>query len=135
MSATAMQRLTTHSRISSRWCGSLQRLEDGLAEVVLDTVADMAVDERGLVHGGFVFGAADFAAMAAVNDPLVVLGAAETRFVAPVSVGERVTATATVSAQRGRKHSVEVVCRVGDRDVMVGTFTAFVLDQHVLDPR
>jgi acyl-coenzyme A thioesterase PaaI-like protein len=48
----------------------------------------MAVDDRGLVHGGFVFGLADHAAMLAVNDPNVVLGAASTRFLKPVRVGE-----------------------------------------------
>jgi acyl-coenzyme A thioesterase PaaI-like protein len=44
----------------------------------------MAADQRGLVHGGFTFGLADYAAMVAVNDPNVVLGAAEVRFLAPV---------------------------------------------------
>jgi len=43
----------------------------------------MAVDQMGLVHGGFTFGAADFAAMAAVNDPNVVLVSSECRFFKP----------------------------------------------------
>ena len=47
----------------------------------------MAADGRGLVHGGFTFGLADFAAMCAVNDPNVVLGAATCKFLAPVQVG------------------------------------------------
>jgi acyl-coenzyme A thioesterase PaaI-like protein len=93
----------------------------------------MAADARGLIHGGFVFGLADYAAMCAVNDPNVVLGAAETRFVAPVAVGDRVVARARRSAVSGRKHIIDVVCAVGDTEVMTGTFTCFVLDRHVLD--
>jgi acyl-coenzyme A thioesterase PaaI-like protein len=93
----------------------------------------MAVDDRGLVHGGFVFGLADHAAMLAVNDPNVVLGGAEVRFTVPVAVGEEVVATATRTAVKGRWHVVEVRAAVGAREVFTGTFTTFVLDGHVLD--
>jgi len=93
----------------------------------------MVADDRGLVHGGFVFGLADYAAMLAVNDPNVVLGAADVRFVAPVRVGEVVRVVATRSAVKGRKHTVETKASVGDREVFTGTFTTFVLDKHVLD--
>lgn len=94
----------------------------------------MGADDRGLVHGGFVFGAADYAAMLAVNDPNVVLGAASVRFVAPVRVGEVVLVEAWRTAVAGRKHTVEVRATVGETEVLVGTLTAFVLDRHVLDP-
>lgn len=123
----------THLRIDPSLCGAPVELGEGRATVALDTLPSMAADDRGLVHGGFVFGAADYAAMLAVNDPFVVLGAAETRFLAPVRVGERVMATATRTAHDGKKHTVEVVCAVGDKAVMKGTFTTFVLPGHVLD--
>ena len=48
---------------------------------------------------------ADYAAMLAVNDPFVVLGAAQTRFLAPVAVGERVIARAFREQHEGRKHN------------------------------
>lgn len=122
----------THPRISGTLVGVPRELSAGFASASLVTTSDMAADDHGLVHGGFVFGLADYAAMLAVNDPNVVLGAADTRFVAPVRVGEEVVATARVVAEKGRKRVVEVVCRVGERDVVTGTFTTFVLDQHVL---
>lgn len=98
----------------------------------LATLPSMAADSAGLVHGGFVFGLADYAAMLAVNDPNVVLGAAETRFTAPVAVGEEVEAEASVQEARGRKRVVHVTCRVGEKVVLEGAFTTFVLDRHVL---
>lgn len=123
----------THLGIDAGLVGAPSALADGEATAELVTTPAMAADDRGLVHGGFVFGLADYAAMLAVNDPNVVLGAAETRFTAPVAVGDVVVATARRTAVDRRKHTVEVVARVGDKAVMKGTFTTFVLDGHVLD--
>lgn len=123
----------THPSIDRGLCGEIVELSVGHALVELTTDARMAADARGLVHGGFVFGAADYAAMLAVNDPKVVLGAASTKFTAPVRVGERVRVNAAITAEKGRKREVEVRAQVGDTIVFTGTFTCFVLDQHVLD--
>ena len=123
----------THLGINPALCGAPVSLSEGSAVASLTTTEAMAADDRGLVHGGFVFGLADYAAMLAVNDPNVVLGAATTRFTAPVRVGQVVVTTATQSAVKGRKHTVEVTASVGDRTVFTGTFTTFVLDGHVLD--
>jgi len=37
-----------------------------------------------------------------------------------------------VVERAGRKHRVEVTARVGERVVLTGVLTAFVLDEHVL---
>ena len=128
-----MTKANTHLGIDAALCGSVVSVEEASATTRFTAIQRMAADERGLVHGGFVFGLADYAAMLAVNDPNVVLGAAQSRFLAPVAVGDVVTATASVIESKGRKHIVEAVARVGDRDVFTATFTTFVLDQHVLD--
>lgn len=125
----------THLGIDRALCGVPEATAEGSARVVLATRPEMAADGRGLVHGGFVFGAADLAAMVAVNDPHVVLGAAETRFLAPVAVGEVVVLEATRTAVDRRRHVVDVVGNVGETEVFKGTFTTFVLDRHVLDGR
>jgi acyl-coenzyme A thioesterase PaaI-like protein len=123
----------THLQIDPTLCGEPVNLEKGRATVAFETTEQMRVDERGLVHGGFVFGLADYAAMLAVNDPNVVLGAAESRFTAPVTVGQRVEASAHVTEDSGAKRVVEARASVGDKEVFRATFTAFVLDEHVLD--
>jgi acyl-coenzyme A thioesterase PaaI-like protein len=122
----------THLGINPHLCGTPTSLSEGVAAVTLKTTPEMAADDQGLVHGGFVFGLADYAAMLAVNDPLVVLGAANTRFLAPVRVGDTVVAHATCTDQKGRKHTVSVSVVAGDTVVFTGEFTTFVLDQHVL---
>ena len=123
----------THLEVDPRFCGKLLELGDGSATVALDAIGSMVVDARGLVHGGFVFGLADYAAMLAVNDPNVVLGAAETRFLKPVRRGDRLIASARTVDARGRKHEVRVEATVNSEKVFEGTFTCFVLERHVLD--
>lgn len=123
----------THTRINPALCGTPVALEPGRAVVRLTLLPPMAADARGLVHGGFLFGLADYAAMLAVNDPLVVLGAAEVRFTAPVAVGETVEAEALVEEEAGKKRLAAVTVRRGETTVLTGRFTCFVLDTHVFD--
>ena len=122
----------THLLTNTRLVGAVSQLAPGHATVRLAPTADMEVDARGLVHGGFVFGLADYAAMLAVNDPNVVLGAAETRFLAPVTRGITLEAIADVTVTKGRKRQVQVRVMRGQSCVMTGSFTCFVLDRHVL---
>jgi acyl-coenzyme A thioesterase PaaI-like protein len=125
--------IRTHEKIDQRLCGVPVQTEGGSSTVQMETSPDMVVDSPGLVHGGFIFGLADHAAMIAVNDPYVVLGGAETRFLKPVRVGDTVVATARTQEVKGKKHIVAVDVARGEDRVFQGTFTCFVLDKHVLD--
>ncbi len=122
----------THLLISRQWVGEPISLSEGRAEVRLSTHPEMVADDRGLVHGGFTFGLADYAAMLAVNDPHVVLGAAETKFLAPVTLGETLVAKAEVMESKGKKRVVRCSIQTS-RLVFEGVFTCFVLAGHVLD--
>ncbi len=127
-----VEALRTHELIDSSYSGNLDDLKEGSAKVSLMTTPDMRADVMGLVHGGFIFSAADYAAMAAVNDPNVVLSAATTTFLSPVKVGDQVTFTAKVRHKDGRKRDVDVVGMVMDIKVFEGLFKTVVLDKHVL---
>jgi len=125
--------LNTHLNIDRSLCGKVTRLEEGYAEVLLHTTRQMGADAQGLVHGGFIFGAADYAAMSTVNDPYVVLGASTSKFIAPVKVGDAVLCKACVASEKGKKKEVSVTAFVADTLVFEGTFTTFVLEKHVLN--
>ena len=73
------------------------------------------------------------AAMAAVNDPYVVLSGATTSFLSPVRAGDNVIFEAKVRHKDGRKREVDVVGRVLDIKVFEGLFKTVVLDKHVLN--
>jgi acyl-coenzyme A thioesterase PaaI-like protein len=122
----------THEHVDQSLCGRPLSFGDGTAEVELVADERMGVDSMGLVHGGFVFGAADHAAMLAIGEPTVVLGSADVRFLAPVTVGDRVVASARLDRVDGKKHIVEVVVRNDAREVLRGVLTCFVPERHVL---
>lgn len=123
----------THLGIDAGLVGVVSALARGTATATLTATAAMAADDRGLVHGGFTFGLADYAAMCAVNDPNVVLGSAKTRFLAPVTVGQEMVAHAVVEATDRRKRVVKTSVTVDGKTVFEGELACFVLDQHVLD--
>lgn len=108
-------------------------VDDTKAVVELEAIEEMAVDERGLIHGGFTFGLADYAAMLAVNHPYVVLGASQARFHAPVKVGDVMRCRAEVVSRQGRRREVAVEVSVGEEKVLKGAMTCYVLDRHVLE--
>ena len=125
----------THLAIDPRLCGRVRELGAGRSTVELALVDEMRADASGLVHGGFIFGAADYAAMVAVNDPNVVLGSAQVRFMRPSRVGDALVFEARIDAAEGRKRSVAVVGRSAEGvEVFAGTFVCLVLDAHILQP-
>jgi len=127
-----MMKRLTHKRIDQELCGTPLSVGEGFSQVKLRTTERMAVDESGLVHGGFIFGLADFSAMIAVNHPNVVLGAAEVKFLEPVRIEEVVIAEAEVKSKKGKKQMVFVKVKKGEVEVFEGEFICFVLDKHVL---
>ncbi len=125
--------MRTHLAIDAELCGHPEELRKQYCRLRMVTTDRMAADARGLVHGGFIFGMADYAAMLAVNDPNVVLGAADSRFLKPVRSGETVVAEAQVESVEGKKHMVTVKVSRDEELVYQGTFSCFVLERHVLD--
>ncbi len=124
--------IITHNKIDFSLCGKPLLTEEDFSKVELKTSEQMSVDQTGLVHGGFIFGLADHAAMIAVNHPNVVLGAAEVKFLKPVKAGETIIAEAKVEEKAGKKNSVTVSVSRGEETVFEGMFTCFVLEKHVL---
>ena len=127
--------ITTHRDIDQKLCGTPIFAGNGKSSVRLRTEKQMSADDTGLVHGGFVFGMADYAAMLAVNHPHVVLGSAETRFLKPVRVGEILEAHASVEDESGKKRHVAVSVFRDDTEVFTGNFLCFVLEEHPLAPQ
>jgi len=125
-------KIITHEEIDSKLCGTPIVVEPDFCRIELKTDDAMTVDKQGLVHGGFVFGLADYSAMLAVNDPNVVLGSADVKFLKPVKAGEKIVAEATTTSKKGKKHIVSVSVRRSEEMIFSGEFTCFVLDKHVL---
>lgn len=125
--------INTHKKIDQELCGVPLEVREGFSRVELQTNGKMAADEFGLVHGGFIFGLADYAAMIAVNHPHVVLAGAEVKFLKPVKVNEAIVAEAKLIFRERKKHQVTVVVKRGEERVFEGEFTCLVLDRHVFE--
>lgn len=127
----------THLSISEEFVGKVERIEsEKSSRVTLAVNSKMRADEKGLAHGGFAFGLADYAAMVAVNDPYVVLLSSQATFLKPVIVGDRLEAQAEVTERNGKKRKVR--CEVFNQDrqkVFEGEFLCLVMTQHLLDKK
>ncbi|MDF1879255.1 PaaI family thioesterase [Sulfurimonas sp. SAG-AH-194-C20] len=124
--------LSTHERVNPDLCGEVLVLERGYIETRLRTIPEMVADDVGLIHGGFIFGAADYAAMLAVNEKNVVLVASSCQFLSPVKFHDEVKFVARVRHKEGRKRNVNVEGHVLDIKVFEGEFKTVVTERHVL---
>ncbi|MEA3331377.1 MAG: PaaI family thioesterase [Campylobacterota bacterium] len=124
--------LETHQSINRDLCGEIYKMDKNHVELRLLTTSDMVADDQGLVHGGFIFSAADYAAMAVVNEKNVVLVACDSQFLSPVKFGDEVTFVAKVRHKEGRKRNVHVIGQVLDIKVFEGEFKTVVTERHVL---
>ena len=124
--------LNTHKKINQNLCGKLIEQDTNYAKVKFEATPEMAVDDEGLIHGGFTFGAADFCAMATVNHPYVVLVSSKSKFLAPVKVGDVVIFESEVIFDDDKKQEIVVRGKIDDIKVYEGVFGSVVLKKHVL---
>ena len=122
----------THEKINNDLTGEIVKMEQGYVEVRLITTPEMLADDIGLIHGGFIFSAADYAAMLAVNEKNVVLVGSECQFLSPVKFHDEVHFMAKVRHKDGRKRNVHVEGHVLDIKVFEGEFKTVITDKHVL---
>ncbi|MEM1545462.1 MAG: hotdog domain-containing protein [Candidatus Methanomethylicia archaeon] len=128
--------IKTHKYASPTLVGKPLTISPGsYAEAELKADWKMAVDERGLIHGGFTFGLADYTAMIVVNEPNVVLAKVEVKFTAPVKVGDLMIARAKVIDRINGKYIVNVIVEANNVKVLEGIFTCIVTEKHVLDAK
>lgn len=123
--------LKTHQRIKPNLFGNIISIEKGHSRVNLLTTNDMVIDELGLVHSGFIFSSADYAAATAVNEENVVIIGGRTSFLAPAKVGDLIEFEAKAKFEDSRKREINVVGKINDIKIFEGIFHAVVLDKHI----
>lgn len=124
--------IATHERINQDLSGEVIKIESGYVEVRLTTTPEMVADDIGLIHGGFIFCAADYAAMLAVNERNVVLVGSDCQFLSPVKFHDVVNVVARVRHKEGRKRNIHVEAFVLDIKVFEGEFKTVITERHVL---
>ncbi len=124
--------LHTHQKIRTNISGDIVSLEKGKSKTILQTTDEMSVDSLGLIHSGFVFSAAEFAAVVAVNEENLVIIAAKTKFLAPAKSGDLIEFRATAKFEDSRKREIKVIGEINGIKIFEGTFQAVLLENHIL---
>jgi acyl-coenzyme A thioesterase PaaI-like protein len=127
--------LKTHLKIKSALVGNLTELSKNSSKVVLQTTHEMSVDEFGLIHSGFLFGSAEYAAVAAVNEPNVVVIGCRSKFFAPAKVGDLINFEAKGRFEDARKREIKVIGMINEIKVFEGLFQAVLLEHHILQTK
>ncbi len=118
--------------INQHIVGILDELTRDEAIVRLTCNEDMVVDEKGLIHSGFLFSSANYAATAAVNSPYSVLAVSKVNFLAPATLNDVIIFKAKAMQTESRKRVVEVIGYLQDVKIFEGEFSIVVLDRHVM---
>jgi len=127
--------LKTHQKIKNIYVGNLTALSKSGAKVILQTTHDMTVDELGLVHNGFIFGAAEYAAVCAINEENVVIIGCRSKFFAPARLGDIITFEAKGRFEEARKREIKVIGIINEIKVFEGVFQAVLLEHHILETK
>lgn len=95
----------------------------------------MAMDESKMIHAGFVFNSASFAAMAAINKKYSVLIAADVKFLAPIELGHEVIFKAEAIQSDTKKREVKVEGYLLDIKIFDSLFHIAVFDKKIFKLR
>jgi len=122
----------THKKINNALCGTPIEIKKGYSKLKLKTTNEMILDDSGLIHGGFTFSLADYAAMLAVNNPNVLLTEAKVKFNKPVILGDTLIAEARIQNRNDKKSIVEVKVKKDGIVVLHGEFICYSPEEHIL---
>ena len=123
--------LKTSPNIKTSLSGTVTELGSNQAKTNFFASEEMASDAEGLIHSGFVFSAASYAAMAAVNETFSVVIGAKIHFFAPTKLNEAIEFDARSHFNESKKREVRVTGTTNDIKVFEGTFQVVILEDHI----
>ncbi|CAD7286687.1 PaaI family thioesterase [Campylobacter suis] len=123
--------IKTSTEIKLSLSGVVTELEKNHSKTRLFTTAEMVCDTEGLIHSGFIFSAANYAALTSINLQNCVTINARINFFAPAKLGDVIDFEATAYFDESRKRDVRVIGRIREMKVFEGTFQLVTLDEHI----
>lgn len=89
---------------------------------MMETTEEMVFERSKVVRGQYIFAQADSLAIALVPAEVALTGLANSKFLRPVTVGERLIAKAEVIRRKGKHYVVLVEIKSGQEKVFRGKF-------------
>ena len=123
------------AEMSPNIVGELLELYRNKAVVKFTPNERMTMDESKMIHAGFVFNSASFAAMAAINKKYSVLIAADVKFLAPIELGHEVIFKAEAIQSDTNKCDVKVEGYLLDIKIFDSLFHIAVFDKKIFKLR
>ena len=117
--------------INSTLCGGIINMKPNYAKTASVTSDEMAFDDEKLIHGGFIFGAAEWAAHVAINTQSSVTISAKVNLYAPAKVGDLIEFEAQAYFEESKKREIKVVGTIKDIKVFEGTYQVVILEEHI----
>jgi len=124
--------LKTHTKVRSNLIGTIISLEKSKSKTTLQTTDEMKVDNLGLIHSGFIYGGAEYAAVVAVNEENLVVISSKVKFLAPAKSGDLIEFKAIAKFEDSRKREIKVVGEINEIKIFEGFFQAILLENHIL---
>ena len=125
--------LNSHKNIYENHSYKLLELSDGYAKTSINSQKSETVDKENIVYDGSIFSAANFCAMAAVNEEHTFLISANIDFLNQINTeDEEVIFEARAKSNISGKKQIEVQGKVNDITVFLGDFVAMKLDNQSL---
>ena len=125
--------LNSHKNIYANHSYTLLELSNGYAKTSINSQKSETVDKENIVYDGSIFSAANFCAMAAVNEEHTFLISANIDFLNQINTeDEEVIFEARAKSNISGKKQIEVQGKVNDITVFLGDFVAMKLDKQSL---
>jgi acyl-coenzyme A thioesterase PaaI-like protein len=123
--------LKSHKNIHVNHSYTLLELSEGYAKTSINSQKSESVDGENTIYDGSIFSAANFCAMAAVNEPQTFLISANIDFLNQVSKDdEEVIFEAHASNNLSGKKQIDVQGKINDIVIFKGDFVALKLDNN-----
>ncbi|RDU59536.1 thioesterase [Helicobacter marmotae] len=123
------------TELNANMVGDLLELYRNKALVRFVPSERMIMDENKMIHMGYVFNAASFAAMAAINKKHSVLIAADVKFLAPIELGHEILFKADAIQTDTKKCEVKVEGYLLDIKIFDSIFHIAVFDKKIFKLR
>jgi len=125
--------LQTHKNIQANHSYKLLELYAGYAKISINSEKSESVDNNGTVYDGSIFSAANFCAMAAVNEKNTFLISAKVDFLNPIKNNDsEVIFEATATTNISGKKNISVIAKVNDIITFSGDFVSIKLNNQSL---
>ncbi|GEM_PF-793599 len=124
--------LKSHTLLEENYVGTIEHLSAGLCQTSFMTRSFMQADNDKMVFSGFIAAAAEYAAMAAINEPNAMMLFSQSKHLSPVRVGDEIKFEAKVKHNEYRKRDIDVVGRISSIKVFMAHITVVITDYHPL---